>query len=158
MTRPITRAGACDEARRIITQDRNGTYGEPEDLFAAIAAAWQAIDMAAGSRDLGGLRVALYMQAFKGIRAAANPGHLDSWIDGIGYGAIGAEMAARAAIDDMARDWTDRVCGSPDPAAPKVCQTCGGAAVIWHGTSGPQFGVPFGHWGACPTCTRKGLA
>lgn len=92
-----TRADFLDEARRIITQDRNTTYGEPEDLFAAIAMIWAGLDLARGARPRGGADVALYMQGLKAARASANPGHPDSWTDGIGYGACGGEIAARDA-------------------------------------------------------------
>lgn len=92
-----TRAAILDEAKRIVTADRNTTYGEPEDLFAAIALIWEGLDRARGHRPRSAADVALYMQGLKAARASANPGHPDSWTDGIGYGACGGEIAAREA-------------------------------------------------------------
>lgn len=89
----MTRAEILAEASRIITQDRNSTYGEPEDLFEAICAAWDALDKARGERPRTPSDVALYMAAFKLVRASANPRHLDSVTDAAGYSAIAGELA-----------------------------------------------------------------
>lgn len=46
----MTRADILDEAKRIVTQDRNRQYGPPEDLFAAIGMIWLGLDLARGDR------------------------------------------------------------------------------------------------------------
>lgn len=90
----MTREECLDRAADLISCDRAATHGDAHRNFAAIAMAWDALDMARGNRPRSGLDVALYMQALKAVRAAGNPGHQDSWHDGIGYGALGGELAA----------------------------------------------------------------
>lgn len=89
-----SRSEILDEARRIVTRDRNDTYGEPAALFEAISLAWDALDMARGDRPHEACDVALKFAVFKAIRAAAAPDHMDSWVDGCGYFACGGEIAA----------------------------------------------------------------
>lgn len=85
----MTRAAILDEAKAIVTRDRNGAYGEPEDLFAVIAALWSVhLGYAVNRTD-----VALMMTMLKLARIRANPGHRDSWVDAAGYLACGAEVA-----------------------------------------------------------------
>lgn len=95
-----TRAEFLDDAKGIITRDRNRTYGPPEDLFAAIELAWTALDVARGDRDRGAADVGLYMAVLKAIRASANPAHLDSFTDGCGYFACAGEIAASETAED----------------------------------------------------------
>lgn len=92
-----SRSEILDEAKRIVTRDRNDTYGEPEAMFAAISLAWDALDMARGSRPHDGRDVALKFAVVKAVRASAQPGHMDSWVDGCGYFACGGEIAAAMA-------------------------------------------------------------
>lgn len=132
---PPTRADILDEARRIVTQDRNRQYGEPEDLFAAIAMIWAGLDLARGARPRGGADVALYMQGLKAARASANPGHPDSWTDGIGYGACGGEIAARDAAG--AKVEADRVAHNVECAQTYANQTAGGGSDRWHLSTTP---------------------
>jgi len=89
-----SRSEILDEAKRIVTRDRNNTYGEPEALFAAISLAWDALDMARGDRAHDARDVALKFAVFKAVRASACPAHLDSFVDGAGYFACGGEIAA----------------------------------------------------------------
>lgn len=93
------------EAERIITQDRNKTYGEPDEDFQRIAA----IASAMGFRvlknvsrpdgdtsefvPLVGSDVARFMIALKLSRLAWMPTHEDSWKDTAGYAACGYETA-----------------------------------------------------------------
>ena len=46
----MNRAEILDTARQIVTQGRNDTYGEPEDLFAALHLVKRGLDMARGGR------------------------------------------------------------------------------------------------------------
>lgn len=85
----MTRAAILDEAKAIVTQDRNRQYGEPEDFFAYVAARWS-VYLGVG---LNRTDVALMMNDLKTARIRANPGHRDSWVDAIGYLACGAEVA-----------------------------------------------------------------
>ena len=85
-----TRADILDEAKRIVTQDRAATHGEPENTFAMIAASWSA--------KLGipitPAQVCILMADLKACRAWANPTNRDNWVDGAGYNACGAEVAS----------------------------------------------------------------
>lgn len=88
----MTRADILDEAKRIVTQDRNRQHGEPEDTFGLIAAYWSAhLDHPVSATD-----VAVMMTQLKLARLKASPGNRDNWLDGIGYLACGAEIAADA--------------------------------------------------------------
>ena len=85
-----TRADILDEAKRIVTEDRNIQHGEPEDTFGLIAAYWSAhLDHPVSAAD-----VAVMMIQLKLARLKANPRNRDNWLDGIGYLACGAEIAA----------------------------------------------------------------
>lgn len=94
-----TRADILDEAKRIVTQDRNDTYGEPEELFAAINAIWDGIDAARGTRARSAVDVGLYLAGLKLARAAAAPLHVDSYIDGAGYFACAGDVVSQAPAD-----------------------------------------------------------
>ena len=77
------------EASRLITQDRNNQYGEPEDAFADIAAYWSAYL----KQDINPLDVGLMMMLMKVARAQNNPGKLDSYVDMAGYAGCAGEIA-----------------------------------------------------------------
>lgn len=81
------------EARRIVTQDRANTYGQPEDLFAALHLVRRGLDMARSARARIDADEALDLAALKLVRAAYNPAHIDSAIDGAAYFAIFGELA-----------------------------------------------------------------
>lgn len=80
----------CLEAAREAVAERGGQYGKPEDLFRVIAKLWEPLVGKPITPEL----VALMMVQLKVARAAANPGHFDSWADGAGYFACGAEVAS----------------------------------------------------------------
>ena len=90
----MTRDEILDTARHIVTQGRNYTYGEPEDLFAALHLVKRGLDMARGGRARIPADDALDLAALKMVRAAYRPGHIDSAIDGAAYFAIFGELAA----------------------------------------------------------------
>jgi Domain of unknown function (DUF6378) len=77
------------EAIRVVTQDRNLTYGGPERTFERIAAFWSVLF----GWDVTPVQVALAMDLMKTARLMANPTHTDSWVDKAGYAACGAEVA-----------------------------------------------------------------
>lgn len=79
-------------ADRCVSVDRAATHGDAEDNFGTIAAYWSAhLDHPVTATD-----VAVMMTLMKCARIKANPGHMDSWIDGIGYLACGGEIATGA--------------------------------------------------------------
>jgi hypothetical protein len=85
---PSLRAQILREAEQVISNDRNNTYGEPEDLFTDIAAYWSAWF----GHEVSGFDVAMAMALFKVARCKANPAHRDSFTDLAGYGAIAYEV------------------------------------------------------------------
>lgn len=89
-----TRASILEAARRCVCGEREGEYGTPEDSFSTIARLWSAY---CEDRDFSADDVACMMALLKIARIIHNPGHMDSWVDGCGYLACGAEIAARRA-------------------------------------------------------------
>jgi hypothetical protein len=85
------RVEALREAARIISNDRNGQYGDPEDNFGKIAELWTALFGRKFSRE----DVALAFIATK-LARIANPNSTafqpDSWIDIAGYAGCGYEV------------------------------------------------------------------
>ena len=71
-----------------VVEKRRADYGEPEDLFANIAARW--------SQGLGirvtAAQVAVCLMDLKMARLAHDPKHLDSLVDVLGYGACLREI------------------------------------------------------------------
>jgi hypothetical protein len=94
------RSDLLTEAEKIVTQDRNKSYGEPDEDFKRIAAIASAMGFCIddGGRD-GTLRplrsddVAKFMIALKLARLMWMPDHRDSWLDIAGYAACGFETA-----------------------------------------------------------------
>lgn len=83
------RVAVLDAAKQAITIDRAATHGSAENNFGLIAAYWSAhLDSNITAQD-----VATMMALFKLARAKSNPGHLDNWVDAVGYSALGAEIA-----------------------------------------------------------------
>lgn len=85
----MTRKECLDAAAACVLTDRNVTYGGPEESFGKIAKGWAVILGA----DIDATDVALMMAWLKIVRASANPGHMDSFVDLVGYGACAAELA-----------------------------------------------------------------
>jgi len=88
MTDPI-RTQVLNEAGAIITGDRQADYGDAADSCALIARLWSAIL----GHEILPHEVALCLTQLKIARIAHNPTIRDSWVDGIGYLALGAEIA-----------------------------------------------------------------
>lgn len=85
----MNRSDILAEADRCITVDRQATHGDPENSFGLIASYWSAhLDITVTPTD-----VAAMMTLFKLARIKGNPWHADSWVDGVGYLAIGGELA-----------------------------------------------------------------
>jgi hypothetical protein len=88
-----TRAQILEFARKCVTEDRNSSYGEPDDNFKVIAAYW---DVFLGNRKPGALRaeeVAQMMVLLKNARLQAKSDDVDGWVDMAGYAACGGEVA-----------------------------------------------------------------
>jgi hypothetical protein len=99
------RSNLLQEAEKIITVDRNKSYGEPDEDFQRIAAIASAmgfrvlktVERPDGDTSefvaLAGSDVARFMIALKLSRLAWNSTHRDSWLDLAGYAACGYETA-----------------------------------------------------------------
>lgn len=86
------------EAEKIVSVERNKSYGEPDEDFKRIAAIASAMGFRidAGGDELRDLRsddVAKFMIALKLSRLMWSPDHRDSWLDIAGYAACGFETA-----------------------------------------------------------------
>lgn len=91
------RGDVLDEARALITGDRNNSYGPPTQDFdrtAAMATAW---GFSAQGGPLKGHHVAVFMVLLKMSRLAWTPGKRDSWVDTAGYAGCGYECAVNEA-------------------------------------------------------------
>ena len=85
----VNRADILDTAKDFITKDRAATHGDAERNFGLIAAYWSAHL----NRNIKPHDVAVMMTLMKLARAKSNPKHIDNWIDGCGYLALGGEAA-----------------------------------------------------------------
>lgn len=94
------RAALLASASKIITQDRNQAYGEPDDHFQHVAKIANAlgfrIDTGGGEvRELRGSDHTMYMLAVKLSRLIVGDlQHEDSWMDIAGYAGCGFETAS----------------------------------------------------------------
>lgn len=84
-------------------QMRNARYGEPEDNFARIAILWNAwLEIRREpAASLTSADVAIMLAQMKHARLANDITHIDSWIDGAGYMACGAECAVPSIMVDF---------------------------------------------------------
>ena len=88
---PTTRVEILDAAKKIVTGDREKQYGKPEDNFAVIAEFWATyIGNPISSED-----VAIMMALLKIARIRSGNYKADSFVDGVGYLSLAAEIAGR---------------------------------------------------------------
>lgn len=88
---PTTRAEILDAAKKIVTGDRERQYEKPEDNFAVIAEFWTTyIGHPISSED-----VAIMMALLKIARIRSGNYKADSFVDGVGYLSLAAEIAGR---------------------------------------------------------------
>lgn len=93
MTTPTThRAYLLDEAKRIITQDRQDIHGAPEDTFHLISEYWTCYL----ANPISAADVAVMMTLMKIARLQKNPNHGDNVLDLLGYAAIAGELIERS--------------------------------------------------------------
>jgi len=86
----MTREEILDQAKQIVSGDRDKQYGQPEDNFAKVAALWaNYLETPIGAED-----VAAMMILFKVARLIGSEyKSVDSWVDIAGYAACGGEIA-----------------------------------------------------------------
>ena len=91
-------------ADKAINGDRARDYGDAYENFSRIAAGWSVILESAAEdvSDLRPERVALMMCWLKMCRLLNGLAHQDSWVDLIGYAALGGELAERSLKEDEA--------------------------------------------------------
>lgn len=88
---PTTRAAILDAAKKIVTGEREKQYGSPENNFAVIAEFWTTyIGHPISSED-----VAIMMALLKIARIRSGNYKADSFVDGVGYLSLAAEIAGR---------------------------------------------------------------
>lgn len=87
----ITRKETLEKATQIVCNDREATYGSPEDNFKLISSLWGTyLGMEITSKD-----VAVMMILFKIARISTGNPKADNWIDLAGYAACGAELQCK---------------------------------------------------------------
>lgn len=94
-----------EKANNLINGDRAKDYGDAYENHGRICEGWNTIVRAA-MNDTGYLtpaHVALMMDWVKTSRLLESINHMDSWIDKVGYSALGGEFADRDSWD------TDRI-------------------------------------------------
>ena len=88
----MNRSTILTEANRLITGDRQDTYGDARAMHGRIASYWSAhLDHPVSASD-----VAVMMVLLKLARAKASPTHMDSYVDAAAYSALAGEMATEA--------------------------------------------------------------
>lgn len=86
-TTEYIRGCILDEAKQIVTEDRNKQYGPPEDNFAKIGDLWSAYL----GREISAHDVAIMMTLFK-IGRIETSDKRDSYVDACGYMACAGEI------------------------------------------------------------------
>ena len=89
----MTRKDILDAAEKIVTGERQQTYGEPEDNFETIAQMWEAYL----GVPISAMDVSMMMVLLKVARVSGRPDltTIDNFIDICGYAACGGEVAHR---------------------------------------------------------------
>lgn len=85
----MNRTDTLDAARALVAGERQDEYGSPLTNFSLTARLW-------GSylgTEVSASDVACLMVLLKVARLRSGPGHVDSWVDVAGYGALGAEVS-----------------------------------------------------------------
>lgn len=78
-----------DAARKLINGDRAKTYGNARDNLTCTGKLWEQVF----GHPVSPEQVAICMALVKIGRLCSTIGHEDSWVDGVGYLAIGSEIA-----------------------------------------------------------------
>lgn len=86
------RESLLDEAKNLVTGDRNNSYGPPNQDFERSAGQLNALGYRGpDGRPLMGHDIAMIIMAVKMSRLVWTPGKRDSWVDIAGYAACGYE-------------------------------------------------------------------
>lgn len=87
----MTRKDILDAAEKIVTGERQQTYGEPEDNFETIAQMWEAYL----GVPISGMDVSMMMVLLKVARVSGSTDRtsLDNFVDICGYASCGGEVA-----------------------------------------------------------------
>lgn len=90
-----SRTRILEEAQKCVCGQREQDYGGPEDSFRTIANLWTAYmtSVCGEAVEFSAADVAIMLGLLKVARLAANPKHMDSWVDLAGYAACGGEIA-----------------------------------------------------------------
>jgi nucleoside 2-deoxyribosyltransferase len=86
------------DVAKCVCADRQNTYGDAEDNFAAIADVCNIVLKRKLKESLSSIDVAAIMLAVKLCRMATSPEHADNWIDAAGYAVCGAGILKRKAL------------------------------------------------------------
>lgn len=87
------RASCLDEAKELITGDRNNAYGPPTQDFKRTADMVTAFGFSVNGEPVAPHHVAIFMMMLKTSRLAWSPQKRDSWVDNAGYAGCGYECA-----------------------------------------------------------------
>ena len=87
----MTRDEIIENAKTLISGQRAIDYGDAQDNFNRIAAGWNIIIENADG-PVTAKHVALMMDWVKTARLLENPDHVDSWVDKVGYSALGGSF------------------------------------------------------------------
>jgi len=113
----VNKTEVLERAAELVTGDREKSYGNVHTNYSRIAELWSVVLGYA----LDDYQVALCLAQLKVARLIETPTHEDSWIDGAGYLAIGAELATE---DPLAQshggevpttDWEVGFLSNPEP-------------------------------------------
>lgn len=104
MTDKSPRGELLDEAKRLVTGDRNNSYGPPTADFERAAGILNAMGYRAlGDRPLLPHDIAILVMSVKLSRLTWKYDHQDSWTDTAGYAACGWECAVEEVSPEAAR-------------------------------------------------------
>lgn len=92
------RKTALDMIASAVCRDRQNTYGDAEDNFAAIASLCNTLLRNKLRANLTPQDIAIIMSTVKLSRMVTSPDHLDNWIDLAGYAVCGAGITMRAQL------------------------------------------------------------
>jgi hypothetical protein len=82
----------CDRAKSLVGGDRRAIYGDALDNFTRTGKLWAVV---LGVEEVTAEQVAMCMVLLKLDRLCSTPNHEDSWVDMIGYAALGGDIAMR---------------------------------------------------------------
>ena len=89
----MTRSDVLDKAKEVINNDRNATYGNPEENLQHTANYWNSYLVEHGlTKPITAGDVGAMMTLLKIARLRTSPQHADNYVDGVGYLAIAGSL------------------------------------------------------------------